>query len=188
MNVHNTERLAANPFAAGGARQDEGEAPDDVRTFVTLELAGQWLAVDVAHVREILDWQEITPLPQAPSGIEGMIDVRGVAIAVVDLAAKLGMPPTDVTPDTRFLVFDLATAAEDGGETRRAIAVKADKVLEVSPIPDTEMEPAPEAGDGWNRVQIEGVTRSGDHLVVLVDIAAVFGVDAAHRDDIFDFS
>ena len=61
--------------------------PDEAKTFVTLELCDQLFALEVSCVREILDPQQLTKLPDAPHDLLGMIDVRGEAVVVLDIRA-----------------------------------------------------------------------------------------------------
>ncbi len=68
------------------------------------ELAGNHYAVEVAQVREVVPWQEVTPLPRAPQLIEGVIDLRGRIIPVVDLGRVLGVDPVKPTHRARIAV------------------------------------------------------------------------------------
>lgn len=184
--VTQTETAARNPFvaseAASAAVGDRSEA-EDVRTYVTFELDGLWLAVDVVHIREILDRQEVTPLPRAPADVEGVIDVRGTAVAVVDLSRKLGVAAAQETSSSRFLVVELVAAEGK----RRVLAMQADKVLEVSQIPHSRIETPPAGAPEWSNDLVHGVTRTDDRLVMLIDFDALFASTAAAGGSIFDF-
>ena len=70
------------------------------------ETDGQIYALDVSQVREIVRFQEITPLLMAPALIEGVIDLRGAVIPVVDLSRVLGGEPSEVTSQSRVVVLD----------------------------------------------------------------------------------
>ena len=79
---------------------------------VTVELAcfgvnGQVYGVDVLQIREIVRWQEVTPLPKAPSLIEGVIDLRGDVVPVVDLGVALGGAPVEDSPKARIAVLEV---------------------------------------------------------------------------------
>jgi purine-binding chemotaxis protein CheW len=63
-------------------------------------------ALDVAHVREVVRWQSATPLPKAPRLIEGVIDLRGVVVPVVDLGRALGAPALVPGPSARIAIVD----------------------------------------------------------------------------------
>ena len=71
------------------------------------EVKGRVYAIDVAHVREIVRSQEITPLPKAPALIEGVIDLRGAVVPVIDLSRALGGAPCEITGKSRIAVLDV---------------------------------------------------------------------------------
>ena len=70
------------------------------------ETDGRIYALDVSQVREIVRWQAVTPLPMAPRLIEGVIDLRGAVIPVVDLSRVLGGEAAEVTEQSRIVVLD----------------------------------------------------------------------------------
>jgi len=78
--------------------------------FVTLgcfEVGGHTYAIDVSQVREVVRWQSVTPLPNAPSLIEGVIDLRGAVVPVVDLGRALGGAPVAPGQRTRIAVTEV---------------------------------------------------------------------------------
>lgn len=161
-----------------GLGQPEEEAAEP-STYVTFELSGQVFAVDVAHVREILDLQPIVSLPNAPGDLLGMVDVRDQAIAIVDLPGKLGLSAARDAQDGRILVFEM------GAGPRTPIGVIADRVLGVVTIPDAEIEAAPAAMTRWDATVMRGVARVSGRLTMLLALNALFDDDT--RSD-FDFS
>lgn len=83
---------------------------DPTQNQVTLgcfEVAGRVVAIEVSHVREVVRWQPITPLPKAPSLIEGVIDLRGAVVPVVDLARALAGSNVEVTKNARIAVTEI---------------------------------------------------------------------------------
>jgi purine-binding chemotaxis protein CheW len=80
-----------------------GENQVDLATF---EVHGQEYAVDVTQIREIVRAQELTPLPKAPVLIEGVVDLRGSVIPVVDLGRALGGDPVEPGPSARIVLIE----------------------------------------------------------------------------------
>ncbi len=76
-------------------------------TLGCFEVCGQCYAIEVGQIREIVRWQPVTALPNAPALIDGVIDLRGAVIPVVDMGRALGGDPTRVGPATRILVLEL---------------------------------------------------------------------------------
>lgn len=140
-------------------------------TYVTFGLGVQTFGVEVAHVREILDRQMVCRLPNAAPDCEGVIDARGESVPLIELARRLGVPRGEPGPDTRIIVFEIA---EDG--PGRPVGVLADRVLNVIRIPPGEIEPTPAAAlDGASDRGLRGIARLEGQLVVLLDIAHLFG-------------
>lgn len=145
----------------------------ETRTCVTMELGDLALALDVATVREILDFRPVTPLPNAPADLLGMIDLRGESIAVIDLTARLGLSGRNVDPG-RIIVLDL----DDG--RGGPIGMIADRVLSVIEVPHDTMEPAPETRLGWSSTGMLGVLRIGGRQTILLDPARILGEETDH--------
>lgn len=155
----------------------EAEVEDDASsTYLTLELGGQMLGIEVRHVREILDRRRITRLPNAPPSVEGVVDVRGQSVPILDLKGRLGMLTHDDETEQRIVVIEI-------GARREPIGILADRVRNVEVIPPAEVERIPTAGlDGWDARMLIGLCRRGDDLIVLVDVARIFGAAAQEID------
>ncbi|MDR3440643.1 chemotaxis protein CheW [Telmatospirillum sp.] len=137
--------------------------------YVTLGIDREVFAVDVDKVREILDARQVSRVPHAPPFMLGMIDVRGRSVPVIDLRVKLGLPATDATEHTRIIVLDIDTR----GKTL-TMGVLADRVFEVTPLDDHDMEPPPDVGTQWRSDYIRGVGRRGDSFVIVFDLPRLF--------------
>ena len=154
------------------AHAETAPAQTDVATtFVLFELSGQKFGVDVGHVREILDNQTITPMPNAAPGCIGVVDTRGQSIPVIDLARRFEMAPAEVTEETRIVIFELAGAAGT-----LAIGVRSDRVLSVLALEAAEIEPAPaSAFAGLDSAAVAGLVRRDGVLVTLLRVERLLG-------------
>ncbi|MEM6661168.1 MAG: chemotaxis protein CheW [Pseudomonadota bacterium] len=140
-------------------------------TYVTLELSGVTIGVAVRHVREILDLVEISPLPSAPHNVEGLIDIRGASIPIVDMRHWLGLSHQETGADTRIVVFEI-----EGQAGRQPIGIFADRVKDVTTIVDTEIEAPPEVATGMpETTSLVGVARKDDSLIFLLNVTQLFG-------------
>lgn len=169
-----TSRLSPDQWA----NADESVRNAEPHTYVTFELAGQIFAVEVGTVREILDLQPISRLPNAPADLLGMIDVRGQGIAVIDLLSHLGLSHPMSREEGRIVVFEL------DADSRKPVGVIADRVLSVVAIADTEIEPAPVTMVRWNAAAMFGVARIDGQLIMMLALDRLFKSDAAGP---FDF-
>jgi purine-binding chemotaxis protein CheW len=76
-------------------------------TLGCFEVDGRLYAIDIAQVREVIRWQPVTPLPKAPALIEGVIDLRGAMVPVVDLGRSLGGERVEIGPRARIAVTEV---------------------------------------------------------------------------------
>lgn len=141
----------------------------NVEAVLTLACDDEVFALPVERVQEILDLRPITRLPNAPSQLLGMIDVRGNGVPVADLRTMLGMAATADTEMSRIVVLWVEA------EGRRSIvAFRADRVIEVTAL-DTDVEPLPNAGlFNWRDRMIAGIGRRNGGLVTVLDIDRMF--------------
>ncbi|MEM0989663.1 MAG: chemotaxis protein CheW [Pseudomonadota bacterium] len=148
---------------------------DIAGTYLTFDLAGQVLGVDVTNVREILDQATVRLLPNAPHDIEGIVDIRGQSIPVVDMGSRLALPRQDDSEDTRIIVFEISRSGKVC-----PIGVVADKVRNVAQIPAEAIEAPPDTLESnWQGSVLRAVARQDDSLILLLDIAMVLGAEDA---------
>jgi purine-binding chemotaxis protein CheW len=136
--------------------------------IMTLRLDGHLFAIEVAHVREILDPGPVTEVPSASPFVNGLINVRGKVVPLADLRHKFGMAKSEATIDTRVVVIEIDL---DGDQT--TIGLLADKVYEVTELVPAELEETPRIGMIWRQEYIRCIGKRGDDFIVVLDIAAI---------------
>lgn len=134
--------------------------------LVTLGLGREVFAVPVEYVREILDFQAPSAIPEGPPYLLGLTDVRGRGTPTLDLRVKLGMPASEPTLATRVLVLDVPV---DGRIL--SLGLVADRVIEVIAVAADALEPAPDIGVTWRSDYIRGIVRRDGGFVILFDLA-----------------
>lgn len=134
--------------------------------FVTLGLGAEVFAVPVEYVREILDYQPPSAIPEGPAYLLGLTDVRGRATPTLDLRLKLGLPRAEPTLSTRILVLDVPVEGR-----MLSLGLVADRVIEVAAFTAEQVEPAPDIGVPWRSDYIRGVVRQDKGFVVVFDLA-----------------
>lgn len=160
-----------------------GGGSDTQSTYVTFDLADQTLGVAVRHVREILDLQKVSRLPNAPGEIEGVIDIRGTSVPIYDLGARLGLHHGPLGEDSRIIVFEVAQGAQS-----QALGVLADRVRNVTQIAPEAIEPPPAmAGRGVAGGVLHGISRLEGDLVMLLDLTRVFRGTSVEDDALGPF-
>jgi purine-binding chemotaxis protein CheW len=136
--------------------------------YLTFALANEEYGLEILKVREIIGYIDVTALPQTPSHIKGVINLRGQVIPVVDLRAKFGMATTDVTEQTCIIVVEITQA---GRKANTGIIV--DRVQEVLDINGADIEEAPQFGASVDTNFILGMGKIGDKVKILLDIDRV---------------
>ncbi len=146
--------------------EKEKELPGKVTQLVNFRLRDEEFGVDIGSVREITRVVDITHIPEAPSFIQGVTNLRGQIIPVVDLAKQFGLTPQEKLPESARIVV-----TEVGGQT---VGMLVDEVPEVLKIPDENIEPTPELIQTEVRKDyIKGVGKLENRLIVLLDLEKV---------------
>lgn len=141
----------------------------DVSQYLTFTLAEEVYAVDVSIVREILEINTITKVPQTPDFMRGVINLRGSVVPVIDLRLKFGMMPTEQTINTCIIVVEVNM----GGEII-VLGSLADSVQEVIEMEPGLIEPAPHIGTRLNTDFIKGMGKHDGRFIMILDIDKVF--------------
>lgn len=144
------------------AQKAEGVCREE--QVVVFELAGQTYGVEIGSVSEIIRMESITRVPRAPEFVEGVINLRGRIIPVLDLRKRFGLPEGEHTRRSRIII------AEIGSMT---VGMIVDAVLEVLRIPVDGIEPPPPVVDGVDVVYLRGITLHGERLVILLNLEKV---------------
>ena len=137
--------------------------------YLTFKLADEIFALDVAKVREILEYTSITKVPQTPEFMRGVINLRGSVVPVIDMRLKFGMSATEQTINTCIIVVEVTL---DGDTT--VLGALADSVQEVVEMEPELIEPAPHIGTRLNTDFIKGMGKHEDQFVMILDIDRVF--------------
>ena len=131
---------------------------------VSFKLGSEEYGVDIAQVQEINRMVAVTHVPRAPVFMEGVINLRGQLIPIIDLRTRFGMPRVEHTKNTRIVVTEI-------GQKRVGMVV--DSVSEVLRLPLAQIEDAPEMIAGVETEYIRGVGKIEDRLIILLDLGKI---------------
>ena len=131
------------PAQAPSSRENGDASPggSGIEPYLTFTLADEEYAVRVQRVREILEYETITPVPRTPPWIRGVMNLRGGVVPVVDLALKFGLSETAVTKRTCIVIVDVELDGE-----MAMMGVMTDAVSQVVELSDEEVEKPPTFG------------------------------------------
>lgn len=144
----------------------------EVRQYLTFKLEGEIFALDVSKVREILDYTNITKVPQTPDFMKGVINLRGSVVPVVDMRLKFGILPQEKTVDTCIVVVEISIDNE-----ATVLGALVDSVQEVFELEPSQIEPAPRIGTKLRTDFILGMGKRDDQFVIILDIDKVFSCE-----------
>ncbi len=139
----------------------QSEQQQSEQQLVLFDLANEAYGMDIGVVLEIIRMQEITKVPRTPEFVEGIINLRGKIIPVVDLRKRFSLPVTDETADNRIVVVDI-----DG----QGIGMVVDAVAEVMRINSGSIEPPSEAITTQESDYLLGIAKLDDRLIILLDM------------------
>jgi purine-binding chemotaxis protein CheW len=136
--------------------------------YLTFVLRGEEYGLEILKVREIIGVLDITPVPQTPTFVKGVINLRGKVIPVVDLRLKFGMTPAEYTKETCIIVVDVK---------EMLMGTVVDTVSEVIDIADSNIEPAPSFGARVDTGFILGMGKIKGKVKILLDIDRVLSTE-----------
>jgi purine-binding chemotaxis protein CheW len=140
--------------------------------YLTFKLDEEVFALDVAKVREILEYTSVTKVPQTLDFMRGVINLRGSVVPVIDLRLKFGMTATEQTVNTCIIVAEV-----DMGDETILLGALADSVQEVDEMEPGQIEAAPHIGTRLNIDFIKGMGKKDGNFVMILDIDKVFTND-----------
>ena len=141
---------------------------DELLQLVTFSIGEEEFGVDILKVQEIIRTMEITKVPRAPQFVEGVINVRGKVIPIIDLRRRFSLNHKDHDSHTRIIVIEI---------NNMIVGFVVDSVSEVLRIPISTVEPPPPVVAGLESDYISGVGKLHDRLLILLDLDKLLSSD-----------
>jgi purine-binding chemotaxis protein CheW len=135
---------------------------------VLFELGGEVYGLDIATVREIIQMQPVTKVPKAPAYVEGVINLRGKVIPVIDLGKKFGMQQVERTKNTRIVVVNIQDAT---------LGIIVDTVTEVLRLAGDAIEPISDVVTSGRLDYLQGVAKLDNKMVILLALDKLLAGD-----------
>ncbi len=148
---------------------DDAQASDDLLQLVVFQLGGEEFGVEIMQVQEIIRMPDITRIPQSPDYVEGVINLRGKIIVVVNLDTKFDLHSKELDDDSRIVIVEVSN---------NVIGMIVDSVSEVMRLSASNVEPAPDIIS--TKIQadyLKGVGKLDDRLLILLDLERVLNED-----------
>jgi purine-binding chemotaxis protein CheW len=145
--------------------------------YVLFRVGGSEYALPADEVLQLESFEGATRVPGASAYVEGLVQVRGRVVPVVDLRARFGLPAAERTLESRVIVV------ERGGRT---VALLADSAREIVKLDPAEFRPPPELVAEQSAHFVRAVARSGRGLIMLIDPGRVIGEETPHGEQRVD--
>ncbi|MPY25396.1 purine-binding chemotaxis protein CheW [Shewanella psychropiezotolerans] len=150
-----------------GIKQDNDE---DSQQYLTFIMANEEYGVEILSVQEIRGWESTTVIPNAPSHVKGVINLRGTIVPIIDLRQRFGIEVLDYGATTVVIVVKVAMANE-----HKVIGIVVDAVSDVFSVNNDDVRDAPNFGEDTDLSFIKGLTNAGEKMVILLDINRLLG-------------
>ncbi len=141
-------------------------------SYLTFKLGEETFAANVSKVLNILEMTKITEVPQAPPYMKGVINLRGTVLPVIDTKVKFSMGKTEFSTNTCILVLEI-----DIDQETIHVGAIVDSVQEVLEIEDEQIQPPPSIGTKYRSEFIEGMVKTDDEFIMVLDMDKVFSAD-----------
>jgi purine-binding chemotaxis protein CheW len=137
--------------------------------FLTFQLADEAYAAGILRVKEIIEYESVTRVPNMPAGFRGVINLRGAVVPVIDLAVRFGLEPSKITKRSCVIIVEVEIS---GGE-RLVMGVMADAVSQVIDLSLSDIEPPPAFGTKVRVDYLKGLGKVGKNFVLILDMDRV---------------
>lgn len=148
----------------------EKQVTESEEQVVVFDLAGESYGVEISHVQEIIRPPAITVVPRSPEYVEGVINLRGRVIPVINLRKRFGLPHAEQDRAARIVVLELS------GHTMGAAV---DAVSEVLRIASTAVEPPGATLTGPETAHLRGIAKLEERLIILLDLDRILDGEEA---------
>ena len=150
-------------------------AAAETKQIVTFRVGGEEYGLDIGCIAEVIRPLKITPLPRMPEFVQGVINLRGVIIPVVDLRKRfaVGAANTAAGRNTVRMMITKGAFLESTGRKRALLALVVDSVQEVLHLAPEQIDAAPPAATGRNVEFIAGMGKLSDRLIILIHLARI---------------
>ena len=156
----------------GASNQGKNQLPVSTVQYLTFLTAGEEYAIGIVKVREIIEYEAVTTVPNTPTWIRGVTNLRGRVVPVVDLAVKFGLPASRLSKFSCVIIAEVIFQGEN-----LTMGVLADSVCQVVELSADQIEPPPPFGTRVKTEYLLGMGAMGKKFCLILDIDKVLSTD-----------
>jgi purine-binding chemotaxis protein CheW len=150
----------------------------DAEQLLTFFVANEEYGVDILRVQEIRGWSAPMPVPNSPSYIEGVINIRGDIVPIADLRERLGLPRLPGGPTTAVVVLRVTQKGR-----QRVMGIVVDAMSDVTNIPHDSIKPAPDFGEHASSLLTKGIATVSEKMITILNVDEIFANPPALEAD-----
>lgn len=168
----------SNTIATAQSTNTMSETTDGVNLesessqYLTFILDNETYGVEILRVQEIKGWTPVTRIPNTPEYMQGVLNLRGTIVPIVDMRMRFDLQHVEYTPITVVIVLAVKS---DSGE--RVIGLVVDSVSDVIDVDAQDVKATPDFGTSLNTKFINGIATSNDNMVMLLDVDKLLSVE-----------
>lgn len=153
--------------------QEQGAVDAATEQFLTFYMKDEEFGVNILSVQEIRGWESVTPIPNSPDHVLGVMNLRGTVVPVIDLRMCFGLSDLEYTEETVVVILTI-----DSGGASKVIGVVVDAVSDVHNFGNADIQPSPDLSSGAQGQFIKGLGSTEKHMVILLELnESLFGSD-----------
>ena len=153
---------------------ERAELSTDEDQYLTFKLVGQEYGISALKVQEIKRWDRVTPIPNSPAYVRGVLNLRGLIVPIVDLRLLFNLPETEYTAVTAIIVINVSG---------RLAGLVVDSVSDVINVSAEQKCAAPDYEGGQNREFIKGLAQVEGKLLILLDMDSMISAETLDTGD-----
>lgn len=136
--------------------------------FLTFFMNGAEYGIDILSVQEIRGWENTTEVPNSPSFVRGVMNLRGTIVPIIDLRERFSIPTIEYSEVTVVIVVKI-----DCGDQEKVMGIIVDGVSDVYSVDESQARMPPEVGDHSNREFVKGLINISGNTLILLDLNSV---------------
>ena len=160
-----------------GIERNSSDDQGDSQQYLTFMLNGEEYGVEILRVQGIQGWDSVTPIPNSPEYVLGVMNLRGEIVPIIDLRKRFAMDTIPYGPTTVIVVVRV-----EGSDRTRTLGMVVDGVSEVYRIDNDEVQAMPEMGRQLRQEFVKGLSTVDDKMLILLDVDCLLSVDDIAKD------
>ncbi|MDW7690731.1 chemotaxis protein CheW [Flammeovirgaceae bacterium SG7u.111] len=141
----------------------------EIKSYLLFSLCKEHFAVDVKYVTRVIDLENMMRVPKAPNFINGVINLEGLVLPVVDLAKKVDLGTTEILPKTKNIVLEI-----DNDEESFFVGLLVDEVLDVVNTETAQLSAPPLENMGFDTQTLDGMLKVAEEFYMIISVVKVF--------------